>query len=168
MKSATMPVCSRALNSSCVAAAPRIVHLQVAGLWVDEKSLEHLGRLSALTDFGIDHHVLRVEGADSQEPRRKHLRDGVDSREGLISDLAHVDGMGRAVWRVCRLVLEIEKKKFLAKFSVLQAHAAWHAWIVSDDAASPQVMEPGVGHGEERTELTRRKPENAKWHGQSP
>jgi hypothetical protein len=40
------------------------VHLQVAGLWVDEESLEHLGSLSAFTDFGIDHHVLPVEGAD--------------------------------------------------------------------------------------------------------
>ena len=141
---------------------------QVAGLWVGEESLEHLGSLSAFTDFGIDHHVLRVEGADSQEPRRKHLWDGVDSLEGLISDLAHTDGMGRAVGRVCWLVLEIEKKKFLAKFSVLHAHAAWQAWVVSDDAASPELMEPGVVHGEERTELIRRKPENAKWHGRSP
>jgi hypothetical protein len=124
--------------------------------------LEHLGRLSAITDFGIDHHVLRVEGADSQEPRRNHLWDDVDSLESLIGDLAHVDRMRRAVGRVCRLVLEIEKKKFLAEFSVLHAHAAWHAWVVSDDAASPQLMEPGVVHGEEGTELTRRKPENAK------
>jgi hypothetical protein len=137
-------------------------------LRVGEESLEHLGRLSAFTDFGIDHHVLRVEGADSQEPRRKHFRDGVGSLEGTISDLTHVDGMGRAVWGVCRLVLEIEKKKFLAKLSVLQAHAARQAWIVSDDAASPQTMESGVVHGEEGTELTRRKPENAKWHGRSP
>jgi hypothetical protein len=136
--------------------------LQVAGLRVGEESLERLGSQSAFTDFGIDHHVLRVEGADSQEPRRKHLRDGVDCLEGLICDLAHVDGMGRAVWRVCRLVLEIEKKKFLAELSVLHAHATWHAWIVSDDAACPQLMEPGVVHGEERTELTRRKPKNAK------
>jgi hypothetical protein len=136
--------------------------LQVAALWIGEESLEHLRRLGAFTDFGIDHHVLRVEGADSQEPRRKHLRDGVDCLEGLICDLAHVDGMGRAVWRVCRLVLEIEKKKFLAELSVLHAHATWHAWIVSDDAACPQLMEPGVVHGEERTELTRRKPKNAK------
>ena len=159
---------SRALNSSGVAAAPCIVNLQIADLWVGKESLEHLGRLSAFTDFGIDHHVLRVEGAHSQEPRRKHLRDGIDTRERLISDLAHVDGMGRAVGRICRLVLEIEKKKFLAKFSVFQAHAAWHTRIVSDDAASPQLMEPGVVHGEERTELTRRKPKNAKWHGRSP
>jgi len=102
--------------------------------------------------------VLRVEGADSQEPRRKHLRDDVDRLEGLIGDLAHVDGMGRAVWRVCRLVLEIEEKKFLAELSVLHAHATWHAWIVSDDAPSSQLMEAGVVHGEERTELTRESP----------
>jgi hypothetical protein len=138
------------------------VHVQVAGLWIGEESLEHLGSLSACTDFGIDHHVLRVEGADSQEPRRKHLRDGVDSLEGSIRGLAHVDGMGCAIWRVCRLVLEIEKKKFLAKFSVLHAYPAWHGWIVGDDATSPQLMELGVGHGEERTELIRRKPKNAK------
>jgi len=138
------------------------MHLQVAGLWVGEKSLEHLGSLSTLTNFGIDHHVLPVEGADSQEPRRKHLRDGVDSLEGSISGLAHIDGMGRPVRCVCRLVLEIEKKKFLAKLSVLHAHSAWHGWIVSDDATSPQPMELSVGHGEERTELIRRKPKNAK------
>ena len=131
-------------------------------MWVGEESLEHLRRLSAFTDFGIDHHVLGVKGANSQEPRRKHLWDGVDRLEGLIGDLAHVDGMGRAVGRVCRLVLEIEKKKFLAKLSVLHAHAAWHARIVSDDAASPQLMELGVGHGEERSELIGRKPKNAK------
>ena len=135
-------------DSGCVAAAPCIVYLQVAGLRVGEESLEHLRSLSAFTDFSIDHHVLRVEGVDSQEPRRKHLWDGVDSLEGLISNLAHVDGMGRAVWRVCRLVLEIEKKKFLAKFSVLHAHAARHEWIVSDDAASPPLKELGVVHGE--------------------
>src|SRR5213593_4586149 len=60
----TLPplTCSCALNSGRVAAAPCIVHLQIAGLWVGEESLEHLGRLSAFTDFGIDHHVLRVEG----------------------------------------------------------------------------------------------------------
>jgi len=138
------------------------VYLQVAGSWVGEESLEQLGRLSAFTDFGIDHHVLRVEGADRQEPRRKHLWDGVDSLEGSIGDLAHVDGVGRAVGRVCRLVLEIEKKKLFAKFSVLHAHAARHAWIVSDDAASPELMELGVVHGEERTKLIRRKPEDAK------
>jgi len=138
------------------------MHLQVAGLWVGEESLEHLRRLSAFTDFGIDHHVLGIKGANSQEPRRKHLWDGVDRLEGSIGDLAHVDGMGRAVGRVCRLVLEIEKKKFLAKFSVRHAHAAWHAVIVSDDAPSSQLLKPGVGHGEERTELIRRKPENAK------
>ena len=149
-------------DSGCVAAAPCIVYLQVAGLRVGEESLEHLRSLSPLTNFGIDHHVLRVEGADSQEPRRKHLRDGVDCLEGLICDLAHVDGMGRAVWRVCRLVLEIEKKNLFAKFGVLHAHATWHAWIVSDDAACPQLMEPGIVHGEQRTELTGRKPENAK------
>ena len=96
---------SCALNSGSITAAPCIVHLQIAGLWVGEESLEHLGSLSAFTDFGIDHHVLRIEGADSQEPRRKHLRDGVDSLEGSISDLAHIDGMSCAVWCVCRLVL---------------------------------------------------------------
>ena len=153
---------SCALDSGRVAAASGIVHLQVAGLWVGEESLEHLRRLSAFTDFGIDHHVLRIEGADSQEPRRKHLRDDVDRLEGLIGDLAHLDRVGRAVGRVCGLVLEIEKKKFLAEFRVFHAYATWHAWIVSDDAACPQLMEPGVVHGEERTELTRRKPENAK------
>jgi len=136
--------------------------LQVAGLWVGEESLEHLGSLSAFTDFGIDHHVLRVEGADSQEPRRKHLWDDVDSLESLIGDLAHVDRMRRAVGRVCRLVLEIEKKKFLAKLSVLHAYSAWHEWVVCDDATSPEPMELGVGHCEERAELIRRKPKDAK------
>jgi len=153
---------SCALNSGCVAAASCIVHLQVAGLRVGEESLEHLRSLSAFTDFGIDHHVLRVEGADGQKPRSKYVWDGVDSLEGSISDLAHVDGMGRAIRRVCRLVLEIEKNEFLAKFSVLHAHAAWREWIVSDDAASPHLMELGVGHGEQRAELIRRKPKNAK------
>ena len=144
------------------------MNLQIAGLWIGEESLEQIGSLGAFAHFGIDHHVLRVEGSDSQESRREHLRDAVDRLEGSIGDLAHVDGMGRAVGRVCRLVLEIEKKKFLAKSSVLHAHAAWHAWIVGDDAASPELTEPGVVHGEKRTELTRRKPENAKWHGRSP
>jgi hypothetical protein len=65
-----------------------------------------------------------------------------------IGGAAHIDSMGRAVRSVCRLVLEVEKKKFLAKSSVLHAHSAWHLWIVSDDAASPQPMELGVGHGE--------------------
>src|ERR1700682_709333 len=100
---------SCALNPGSVTAAPCIVHLQVAGLRVGEESLEHCRSLSAFTDFGIDHHVLRVEGADSQKPRRKYFWDGVDSLEGLISDLANVDGMRRAIWRICRLVLEIEK-----------------------------------------------------------
>src|SRR5205807_9790476 len=77
----TLPPLARscALNPGCVAAAPCVVHLQVAGLRIGEESLEHPGRLSAFTDFGIDHHVLRVEGADSQEPRRQHLWDDVDS-----------------------------------------------------------------------------------------
>jgi hypothetical protein len=70
--------------------------------------------------------------------------------------------MRRAVGRVGRLVLEIDKKKLLAKLSVLHAHAARHAWIVRDDAASPELMEPGIVHGEERPELIRRKPNNAK------
>jgi hypothetical protein len=60
------------------------------------------------------------------------------------------------------LVLEVEKEKLLAESSVLHAHAAWHAWIVGDDAASPELTEPGVVHGEERTELSRRKSEDAK------
>src|SRR2546422_3281212 len=128
---------SYALNSGRVAAAPCIVDLQVAGLWVDEKSLEQIRSLSTFTDFGVDHHVLRVEDADRQESRREHLWDRVDSFEGFISELAHVDGMGRAIRRLRGLVLEIEKKKLLAKFSVLHAHPAWHAWIVGDNAASP-------------------------------
>jgi hypothetical protein len=70
--------------------------------------------------------------------------------------------MGRAVWRVCRLVLEFEKKKFLAKLSVRQADPAWQAWVVCEDAAGPDLMELGVGHDEERAELIRQKPENAK------
>jgi hypothetical protein len=103
------PHASCALNSGSVTTAPCIVHLQVAGLRVGEESFEHRSSLSASTDFGINHHVLRVEGADRQKPRRKYFWDGVDSLEGLISDLANVDGMRRAIWRICRLVLEIEK-----------------------------------------------------------
>ena len=115
---------SCALNSSSVTAAPCIVDLQVCGLRVGEKSLEHHRSLSAFTDFGIDHHVLRVEGADSQKARRKYFWDGVNSLEGSIGDLAHVDSMARAIRRICRLVLEIDKEKFLAKFRMLHAHAA--------------------------------------------
>ena len=92
--------------------------------------------------------MLRVEGADSQEPRRKHLRDRVDSIEGLMCDLAHIDGMRGTVRRVCRLVLEIEKKKFFAEFGVLHAYAAWHERIVSDDATSSQPAKVSVGHVE--------------------
>lgn len=150
------------LDSGCVTAAPCIVDLQVRGLRVGEELLEHLRSLSAFTDFRIDHHVPDIEGADSEKPRRKYIRDGVDSVEGSIGDLPHVDGMGGAIGRVCRLVLEIEKQKFLAKFGVRHAHAAWHEWIVGNDAASPHLMELGVGHGEQRAELIRRKSKNAK------
>jgi hypothetical protein len=64
--------------------------LQVAGLRVADESLEHLGSLRAFTDFGIIM-CCALEARTAQEPRRKHRRDGVDSLEGLISDLAHLD-----------------------------------------------------------------------------
>src|SRR4029450_6938005 len=152
---------SCALDSSCIAAALRIVHLQVAGLSIGEESLEQIGSLGAFAHFGIDHHVLRVEGADSQESRREHIWDTVDRLEGSIGDLAHVDGMGRAVGRVCRLVLKVKKKKLLTKSSMLHAHATWHAWIVGNDMARSPLTELGVRHSEQRTELIRRKPKNA-------
>jgi hypothetical protein len=44
---------------------------------------------------------------------------------------------------------------------VLEAHTAGQAWIVCDDAASAQLLEIRVGQGEERTELLRRKSEDA-------
>jgi hypothetical protein len=139
---------SCALDASCVAAALCVVHLKIAGLWIGEETLEHIGSLAAVADFGIDHHVLRVEGANCQEPRGKHVRDGVDSIERSISDPAHIDGMGRAVWSLCRLMLEVEKKKFLAELSVLHAHPAWHTWIIGNDAASAPLMELGIRHSE--------------------
>jgi len=132
------------------------VDLQVGGVRIGKKSLEQHRSLDAFTDFGIDHRVPRVESAHRQKARCKDFRDGVNRLKSLISDLAHVYGMARAIGRICRLVLKIDKKKFLTKFRVLHAHAAWQAWIVSDNATSPQRIELRFLHGEERPERIRR------------
>jgi len=100
------------------------MHVQIVGLRVGEESLEHIGGLGTFTYFSFDHHVLVVEGTNRQEPRSKHLWNRIDRVEGLLGRSAHIDGMGRAVGSVCRLVLEVDEKKLLAKSSVLQAHAA--------------------------------------------
>ena len=48
------------LNSRRTAAVPRVVHVQVACVWVRQKALEYRCGLRAFTHFGVDHHVRRV------------------------------------------------------------------------------------------------------------
>lgn len=141
------------------------MHLQVARLRVVQQPAEQRrGSRLAFGDVGLDHHVLRVEGARRDEARRDDVGHGTDRLEGVVGDAAHVDRVRRTVRRVRRLVLVVEEQQLLAEAGVRHAHAAWHARVVGDDAPDAALLQLGIGEIEQGAKGLGRKPGDAKRH----
>jgi hypothetical protein len=150
-----------------VAAALRIMRVEVGHPFVAEKTLDQRRHVAAVGEVGVEHLARVIERPERDRTDRQDLGYHIDRLECPLRALADEDRMARAIGGVGGLVGEVEQQHGLARLGIAKLDPVGKAGLpINPVALDAPRSERGIGQAIEMAERCRIEAGNAKGHGE--
>ena len=110
----TTRVCSTPVNACGIAAALRVVSLDVCNVRIGKEAFDDALHLAAVDEVGVNHQIVGVEGTQRHLPEAHGVRDLVYAVVCGFGTFTHEDGVARVVRVIGGLVNVVKKDQRLA------------------------------------------------------